>query len=273
VWNNIHPIGDIIGGEEGRKSSFFMDLLLRDAKGVRFCSDYVSSILVDWIALLSQQATQTIQVNRNHKLHVKNDTYSLGVSAELIMSYPSLDAVTTFPHNITRSIPFSSVLIRERCRPDSTLTTAELYLVLAMAAKHRMLLDMKSINLRLLIVYSHWVQVLNVTTTVPYIVSIVDGQADIADKMIIHRTSWFNFLDTSGQLQALLSTFEGIELEPKVEPNRAMRTQVPLQEITTNAPRQRLKRRFDNGEELDNQRSKAQRVSHKQDSRGSQDAS
>ncbi|KAG9242732.1 hypothetical protein BJ878DRAFT_155844 [Calycina marina] len=233
---------------------------------VGFCSEYVSSILVGWITVLSQQATQTIQVNRNHKLHLKNDTYSLGVSAELIMSYPSADA-----HNITKSIPFSSVLIRERCRPDSSLTTAELYLVLAMAAKHRMLPDVRSINLRLLIVYSHWVQVLNVTTTVPYIASIVDGQADIADKMIIHRTSWFNFLDGSGQLQALLSTFEGIELEPHMEPNRAMRTQVPLQEITTNASRQRSKRRFDNGEELDNQRSKSQRVSYKQASRGSQD--
>lgn len=107
----------------------------------------------------------------------------------------------------------------------------------------------------------------------PYIASIVGGQADIADKMIIHRTSWFNFLDASGQLLTLLSTFEGIELEPKVEPKRAIGTQVPLQEITTNAPRQRSKRRFDNGEEQENQRSKLQRVSYKQASRGSQDVS
>ncbi|KAG4439156.1 hypothetical protein IFR05_005355 [Cadophora sp. M221] len=142
-----------------------------------------------------------------------------------------------------------------------------------MAAKHRILLDVRSINLRLLIVYSHWVQVLNVTTTVPYIASIVDGQADIADEMIIYRTLWFNFLDASGQLQALLSTFEGIELEHKVESKGVMRTQVPLQEIKTNAPRQRSKRRLDNGEELDNQRSKSQRVSYEQTSRGSQDVS
>jgi hypothetical protein len=112
-----------------------------------------------------------------------------------------------------------------------------------------------------------------VTTTVPYIASIVDGWADIADKMIIHRTSWFNFLDASGQLQVLLSTFEGIELEPRVEPNRDMRTQVPLQEITNNVPRQQSKRRFDSVEELDNQKSKSQRVSYKQISRGSQDVS
>ena len=102
------------------------------------------------------------------------------------------------------------------------------------------------------------------TTTVSYIASIVDGWADIADKIIIHRTSWFNFSDASGQLQVLLSTFEGIELEPKVEPNRAMRTQVPLQENTSNVPRQRSKRRFDNREELDSQRSKSQRVFYKQ---------
>jgi hypothetical protein len=63
-----------------------------------------------------------------------------------------------------------------------------------------------------------------VTTTVLYIASIVNGQVDIADKITIHRTLWFNSLDASGQLQALLSIFEGIELEPKVEPKRAMRT-------------------------------------------------
>ncbi len=83
---------------------------------------------------------------RNHNLHIKNDTYSLGVSAELIMSHPSADTATTFPHNITKATPFSSVLIRERSRPDSSLTTAELYFVLAMAAKHRTLLDIRSIN-------------------------------------------------------------------------------------------------------------------------------
>lgn len=124
-----------------------------------------------------------------------------------------------------------------------------------------------------MIVYSHWVQVLNVTTTVPYIVSIVDGKAAIADKMIIHQTSWFNFLDASGQLRALLAMFDGIELEPKLEPERAMRTQMPLQEIKNNALRQRSKRNLDNGEELENRRSKSQRISHKQASRGSQERS
>jgi hypothetical protein len=55
------------------------------------------------------------------------------------MSHPSTDT-------ITKAIPFASVLIRERRRPDSSLTTAELYFALAMAAKHRKLLGTKSIN-------------------------------------------------------------------------------------------------------------------------------
>ena len=107
------------------------------------------------------------------------------------------------------------------------------------------------------------------TTTVAYITSIVDGEAAIADKMKIHQTSWYNFLDTSGQLRTLLSTFEGIKLEPK----RAMRTQMPLQEIKPNAPRQQSKRNLDHGEELENKRPKSQRVSYKEASRGSQDVS
>ncbi|KAH6711039.1 hypothetical protein BKA61DRAFT_108467 [Leptodontidium sp. MPI-SDFR-AT-0119] len=189
------------------------------------------------------------------------------------MSHPSADTVATFPHDITKTIPFSSLLIRERCRPESSLTAAELYFILAMAAKHCAPLDSKSISLRVLIVYSHWVQVLNVTTTVAYITSIVDGEAAIADKTIVRQTSWFNFLDMSGQLHTLLSTFEGMKLEPKLEPNRAMRTQMPLQEIKPNAPRQQSKRNLDNGEELENKRPKSQRVSYKEASRGSQDVS
>jgi len=53
TWDNMYSIGDIIGGEKGRSSTFFMDLALRDAKTTRFCSEYVSSVLVDWITVLS----------------------------------------------------------------------------------------------------------------------------------------------------------------------------------------------------------------------------
>jgi hypothetical protein len=112
-----------------------------------------------------------------------------------------------------------------------------------------------------------------VTTTGSYITSIIDGEAAIADKMIIHQTSWFNFHDTSGQLRVLLHTFEGIKLEPKLEPKSAMRTQMPLQEIKPNGPRQQSKRNLDSGEELENKRPKSQKVSCKEASRGSQDVS
>ncbi len=64
AWDNIHSVGDIIGGEKGRSSTFFMDLVLRDAKTARFCSEYVSSVLVGWITVLSQQTAEKLQVNR-----------------------------------------------------------------------------------------------------------------------------------------------------------------------------------------------------------------
>ena len=86
---------------------------------------------------------------RNRRLRIKNDTYSRGVFAELIMSYPCANTVTTVPHKKSKAIPFSAVLIRERCRPDSSLTTAELYAVLTMAAKHRKQFDMTSIHVGL----------------------------------------------------------------------------------------------------------------------------
>jgi hypothetical protein len=83
---------------------------------------------------------------RNHKLRIKNDIYSHGVSAELTMSHPSASTVAAFQPDITKIIPISSVLRRERLRPDSLLTAVELYFILAMAAKHCTLLDTKSIN-------------------------------------------------------------------------------------------------------------------------------
>lgn len=64
AWDNIHSVGDIIGGEKGRSLTFFMDLVLRDAKTARFCSEYVSSVLVGWITVLSQQTAERLQVNR-----------------------------------------------------------------------------------------------------------------------------------------------------------------------------------------------------------------
>ncbi|CZT13059.1 uncharacterized protein RAG0_16654 [Rhynchosporium agropyri] len=241
VWNNMYPIADMIRGEKGRKATSFMNLILRDA---------VSS--------------------RNRKVHLKNDTYTPGVSAELIMSYPSQNTCTNLPHKPHRSVPFALGVTRDRCRPDPSLTTAELYLILAMAAKHRRLLDVKSIKLRLLIVYSHWVQIVNVATTVSYITSIVDWHADIAGKMIIRRSAWFNFMGPSGQLHVLLSAFEGIELEFEPGLTGDTTTKVLLQERSINAS-QLSKRLLENGEELDKRNSKSQKVSHEQASRESQD--
>ncbi|CZT12557.1 uncharacterized protein RCO7_11466 [Rhynchosporium graminicola] len=235
VWNDMYPIADMIGGEKGRKRTFFMNLILRDAVSSRYCSEYVSSVLVDWMRVLSQQTAREIHVKQNRKVHLKNDTYTPGISAELIMSYPSQNTCTNLPHKPHRSVPFALVMIRDRCRPDPSLTTAELYLVLAMAAKHRRMLDVKSMKLRLSIVYSHWVQIVNVATTVSYITSIVDWHADIAGKMIIRRSAWFNFMGPSGQFHVLLSAFEGIELEFEPGLTGDTTTKVLLQERSTNA--------------------------------------
>jgi hypothetical protein len=63
-WDNLHSVGDIIGDENGRAETFLMDLSLRHAKTTRFCSEYLSSILVGWITALAQQSTDKIQFNR-----------------------------------------------------------------------------------------------------------------------------------------------------------------------------------------------------------------
>ena len=93
--------------------------------------------------------------------------------------------------------------------------------------------------MRLLVVYSCWVQILTAKTTPFYIVSILEGWGDIVDKMEIHQTPWFNFLHASGQLWILLSAFENIKLEPCC----VTKLRMPLKGIRSNSQLKRLKRK------------------------------
>ena len=64
AWDNIHPVSDIIGNEKGRLSTFFMNLVLRDAETARFCSEYVAAALIEWITDLSRQTAEKIHIRR-----------------------------------------------------------------------------------------------------------------------------------------------------------------------------------------------------------------
>lgn len=230
---NIEPIADFISSEDCRAEKRGMEVMLRHSKSARFCSDFISAHMASWIADLLQQAADKLQITRNYKLRIENDTYSRGVYSEMTMS---------FPREAKRTILFLSIIIRERNRPESSISSAELYFMLAMAATHCTTLDAENINVRLLIVYSFWVQIVAVNTTRSYITSIVKGWKGIADKMEIHQTPWFNFLNADGQLRILLYSFDGIKLEPK----KAAKVRVPLQGMKPNVQRKQTKRKLVN---------------------------
>lgn len=240
---NIDLVGDFVRNDEHRIETHSMEIILRDARSARFCSECVSSLLVSWITILSRHAVDKLHITRNPKLHIENDIYSGGVSSEMTVS---------FPHKAESISPFLSVIIRERHRPEALISSAELYSLLAMAAKHSTPLHTDPINVRLLVVYSCWVQVLTAKTTPFHIMSIVEGWEDIVDKMEIHQTPWFNFFHAPGQLRILLSAFETIKLEPYW----VTKLRMPLKDIRSNSQPKCLKRNLDNGRELGNKRHK-----------------
>jgi len=106
-----------------------------------------------------------------------------------------------------------------------------------------------------LIVYSCWVQIVTVKTTPLYITSIVRGWAGIVDKMEIHYTPWFNFLDATGRLQILLCSFKGILLEPK----KAVIVKIPPQGMQPNSQRMQMKQKKRKLVNTENSRSKRER--------------
>jgi len=50
-------------------------------------------------------------------------------------------------------------------------------------------------QVRLLIIYSQWGQLVTATTTRSYVTSIVEGWQNIVDKTEICQTPWFNFME------------------------------------------------------------------------------
>ncbi|CAD6442611.1 2856d557-0eb4-4541-88e7-be29367e0041 [Sclerotinia trifoliorum] len=203
TFDNIEPVWDILMSDNCLSEVYCLETLLRGVKGALFFSECVSSLLASWITTLSQEASHNFHIARNKKLRIENDNYSSGIPTLLTLSSS---------HKTKRIIPLLSIVIRERNRPEHLLSSAELYVAFAMAAMHCSLEDIKTINVRVLIVYSYWVQVVTVTTTPLYIKSIIQGSECIMGKMAIHRTRWFNFLDPSGRLGILLSASEDINL-------------------------------------------------------------
>jgi hypothetical protein len=65
----------------------------------------------------------------------------------------------------------------------------------------------------MLVIYSHWVQVVTAKTTRSYITSIIEGRDDIADLIEISQTPWFNFINVQGQQRILLAALEDIDLQ------------------------------------------------------------
>ena len=183
----------------------------------------------------------------------------------------------SLPHKEKRICPFMSVTIREKHRPGPLLTSAELYSLLAMAAKHStplctgtinvswgdgvFIVFAKSSQVRLVIVYSCWVQVLIANTTPLYVLSLLEGRQNLVDKIEIHQTPWFNFFHPSSQLQLLLAVFEKLRLDLhkvfKMTPYQGIKSRMPLKDIQSHTESKRPKRKPKIREQLENKKQKS----------------
>ncbi|KAJ8062399.1 hypothetical protein OCU04_008940 [Sclerotinia nivalis] len=204
ILDNIEPVWDYLTSDGCLSGVNTMEIILSGTWSALFCSEYVSALLTRGITTLSEQASHGLHSTWNQKFRIENDSYSSGIPAKLTLS---------LSHKTKRIIPLLSIVIRERNRPEHSLSSAELYIAFAMAAMHCLPDNTETINVRVLIVYSFWVQVVTVTTTPLYITSIIQGSECIVGKMAIYRTRWFNFLDASGRLGIFLSALEDINLE------------------------------------------------------------
>ena len=113
----------------------------------------------------------------------------------------------------------------------------------------------KSVQVRILVVYSRWVQVFTAKTTRRYVTSIVNGWKDIADHMEISQTPWFNFTDKFGQQQVLLFALEWSELQSPI----IRKSRMPLNDMEPHAQNSKFrKRKLDTGREQSDKRQKGE---------------
>jgi hypothetical protein len=81
-------------------------------------------------------------------------------------------------------------------------------------------------EVRMLVIYSQWVQVITAKTTRSFVASIIEGWDGIADQMEIYQTPWFNFVHILGQQGPLLCTLAEVELQGPF-----VKTRTPLSSI------------------------------------------
>ena len=61
---NIDLVGDFVRNDEHRIETHGMEIILRDERSARFCSECVSSLLVSWITILSRHAVDKLHITR-----------------------------------------------------------------------------------------------------------------------------------------------------------------------------------------------------------------
>ncbi|OAF56355.1 hypothetical protein VC83_06882 [Pseudogymnoascus destructans] len=165
----------------------------------------------------------------------------------------------------TQNVPKMTALFRQRTKSmiirkghelDAPITSAELYALFSTIVKQasrQPLVD--SVEVRMMVVYSRWVQIVTAKTTRFYITSIVEGWDNIANQMEIYQTPWFNFMTILGQQCILLAVFESTRMQT---PDTKGRT--PLRDM---APReQNLKHKLPTAEMCG---SKKKKIKHKPD--------
>ncbi|KAF7921718.1 uncharacterized protein EAE98_008565 [Botrytis deweyae] len=161
-----------------------------------FASEYVSSLLLAWIEDdMGEQIVDGLRTKWKPVLKFPNDTYTDGIRIERILSLRQQQPLPSRKNPIYISF-ISSIL----------------YSVPWQDMKKQSSSHIETIEVRMIVVYSRWVQIITAKSTQAYITSIINGYNDIAGEMQISQTPWFNFSSILGRHCVLLAVFEGIRI-------------------------------------------------------------
>ncbi|KAG9228047.1 hypothetical protein BJ875DRAFT_490303 [Amylocarpus encephaloides] len=248
---NICIIEKFLHDDTRRRETDLMVVILRPSMSADFCSKYVSSVLFGWIVDdMSRQMVDRVRIKRKPVLRIPNDTYSDGVRAEM---------TAFFRQRSKGKHMYISLVIRKEHESDTLITSAELYALFSTAAKQAWRQPhVDLVEVRMLVVYSRWVQIVTAKMTRIYITSIIEGWDNIANQMEICHTPWLNFMTILGQQCVLLAAFESTRIRsPDVE------ARVPLRDMATREQNSKSsKRTLPTAEKCDNNK---QKVKHTPD--------
>ncbi|KAF7898037.1 hypothetical protein BELL_1614g00020 [Botrytis elliptica] len=176
-----------------------------------FASEYVSSLLLAWIEDdMGEQIVDGLRTKWKPVLKFPNDTYTDGIRIERILSLRQQQPLPSRKNPI-----YISFIVRKEHRSDAVITSTELYTLfctMARQMKKQSSSHIETIEVRMIVVYSRWVQIITAKSTQAYITSIINGYNDIAGEMQISQTPWFNFSSILGRHCVLLAVFEGIRV-------------------------------------------------------------